>query len=69
MYTFMLLQMQSLLIARNNDRITEESLLEEVCLCIMLCMHVHVCMCVCVCICVCVHVVYVPLCLHLVVVT
>ena len=33
--------MQSLVIARNNDRITEESILEEVCLCV--CVFAHVC--------------------------
>ena len=35
--------MQSLLIARNNDRITEESILEEVCLCVYACVCVAVC--------------------------
>ena len=43
--------MQSLLIARDNDRITEESLLEEVCLCVVRHMHVRVCVCVCVHVC------------------
>ena len=46
--------MQSLLIARNNDRITEESILEEVCVCVRVC--ACACMCVCVRACVCVRV-------------
>ena len=52
--------MQSLLIARNNDRTTEESLLEEVCVCGCACMRVWVCACarvymrVCACVFICV---------------
>ena len=39
--------MQSLLIARNNDRITEESIPEEVRVCMCVCVYACVYVCVC----------------------